>query len=144
MNADVINIADAMVVVLNGATLSQTFSAERVWLIVQELPTLAGLKVTVIPAMVAIRAFDLKPRRAFDWSIAIAVQKRLASSAKEYVDPMILLVQEIIDLFVPGAYFANKTANVQSLEAMPLYNPDKLDTQGLFESLITVTFHLSR
>lgn len=143
MAADAINIADAMVVVLNGATLSQSFTAERRWLVVLELPTVAGLKVTVIPAMVAIKAFDLR-RRAFDWSIAIAVQKRVSSPDPADVDPLVLLVQEIIDLFQPGAYFADKKANVQSIEATPLYSPDKLDTQGLFESLITVTFHLSR
>lgn len=144
MPADAIAISDAVVAALNGATLSQSFTASRGYVIVLELPMLAGLKVTVIPAMVAVAAFDLSPRRSFDWSIGIAVQKRLPSPAVEFVDPLMTLSQEIVDLFRPGAYLGDKATKVHGVEVMPACDPNKLDTQGLFESIITLTVRVTR
>jgi hypothetical protein len=142
--SDAVAIADAIVGLLNGASLSPAFTAARGYVLVGDLSTAAGLRVTVIPATLAVEAIDLKPRRAFDWEIAIAVQQRLPSARPENVDPLMLLVQRIIDLFVPGEYIADHLARLMGLTCVPVFDPERLDTQGMFTSIVTVVARVTR
>ena len=136
--AVVIDIADAVAARLNGATLSQVFTAERTYLSILDLNTLDGLQVFVSPAMLTVSRFDLGSRQAFLPQIQIGIRKRVSLDPAD-VDPLIILTQEIIELFrpvlLPGTF-----ARLQSIENTPAYDPMALDEKHVFLTTILLTF----
>lgn len=132
----IVDIADAVVTTLNGASLSQAFTAERGYLVPRDLTDLDGLKVTVIPVSLLQFARDLGPRQTFDWGVGIIVQQRVALAG---VDALMILVQEIISLFATQT-LGNLRSRAIGVENQPIYDPAMLDTHGLFQSQIIVTF----
>jgi hypothetical protein len=109
MPATVIAIADAVVSTLNAAAeanaLSLYFVAERAYVPVYDsAKDFVDLKVTVVPhgltfAALARRSDD------FDYVVDVAVQKRIEAGAKTAAeiavaaDPLMVLVEEMLDLF---------------------------------------------
>ena len=87
-------IADALKASLNGASFSQPFTAERVWLVKFTLVQLAELKVSVVPGQVTWQPMDRR-RDDVRHAIDIAVQKRVDPSNNAQVDPLAALVQQI-------------------------------------------------
>jgi len=90
-------IADAVTDELNAATLSQAFSVERLYQPLFELADMNTLHVTVVPRGVNILPLG-RDRNAFDYMIDVAVQKKIQEDPAD-VDPLMLLVEEIVDLF---------------------------------------------
>jgi len=139
--AVLIDIPDAVVAVLNGATLSQIFTAERTYLSILDLNTLDGLQVFVSPSMLTISRFDLAPRQAFLPQVQIGIRQRV-SLAPADVDPLIILTQEIIELFRPVLLLGTR-AKLQSIENTPAYDPMALDEKHVFLTTILLTFQVT-
>ena len=139
--AIIIDIADAVVARLNGASLSQVFVAERTYLSILNLETLNGLQVFVSPAMLTVSRFDLATRQAFLPQIQIGIRQRV-TLATEDVDPLVVLTQEIIELFrpvlLPGTF-----AKCQGIENTPIYDPMFLDEKHVFLTTILLTYQVT-
>jgi hypothetical protein len=140
-SAVVIDICDAVVVVLNGATLSQPLTAERTYLSILDLDTLDGLQVFVSPAMLTVSRFDLAPRQAFNPQIQIGMRKRVTLATAD-IDPLIILTQEIIQLFRP-VWLPGTAARVQTIENTPVFDAMALDEKHVFITTILLTFQLT-
>lgn len=153
MAAVVIEIADAVVAELNGATLSMPFTAERRYVPRfklrknqpgegADLPDLETLRVSVVPrglsaATLARRSHD------FDYLVDVAVQKRLEDDEPATVDPYMRLPEEIIDLF-RGGTLSGLDAKCVAVANEPIYAPEHLNDSNVFTSVVTLTFRKVR
>lgn len=145
MSASVVDIADAVTGVLNGASLSQSFVAERVWVLSEDLQDMEPASVFVIPTAFERTAWDLNRRTARIWDIAVWVQKRftVAPSISE-VDPYMTLLEEIADLFHPKMLLGSGGAQCIGVTSEPPYDATLLDTHRLFRTALVFKFRLTR
>jgi hypothetical protein len=154
MPATVIAIADAVVSTLNAAaeanSLSLYFVAERAYVPVYDSARdFVDLKVTVVPhgltfAALARRSDD------FDYVVDVAVQKRIEAGAKTAAeiavaaDPLMVLVEEMLDLFRGKRMDAHPDALCVEGKNEPIYLPPHLDENRVFTSVLSLTFREAR
>ena len=148
MNAVTIQIADAVTAVLNGATLSQSFTAVRHYLPEFDLKEMDVLHVSVVPAELDEEIADRSRDRA-EYKIHIAVQKRVAKQEPPgldtaAIDGLMRLVEEIDDLFRHKPLAGYESAHWVKTENKPIYDPKHLKERGQFTSLLALTYRVAR
>lgn len=143
LDAELVAVADAVVEALNDATLSQDLAAERAYVPVHTLKELAaGLKVTVVPA--ALTASPLSRRDDdFDYLVDVGIQRKLDGVGPDDVDPLMLLAQEIVDLF-RNKPLGETGARCMRVANAPVFDPASLDERRVFVSVISLTFRKAR
>lgn len=142
MSAVVVEIAESVTAVLNAATLSQAFTAERAYVPVHELPDLVDLAVTVVPTSIGVTPLT-RHSDDHEYTVDIGVQKRCTPDTTE-ADPLMLLVQEIIDLFRGKTLTGYTAAKCLRVANDPIYVPVFLDEERVFTSVVTLTFRVAR
>lgn len=150
MDAFTIEIADAVVAALNGATLSLPFVAERSYVPVHSLAALSELTVSVVPAALTATVFDRSRRRETQAVIDVGIQKRIGdgpmsnAEVNAACDPLMAFAQEVADLFnatdVPGLPEASSIG----MENLPIFDPKHLDEMRVFTSVVRLTFNIYR
>jgi hypothetical protein len=135
--AQIIELADAIVSELNGHTFSQAFTAQRGYLPTFELQELDRLKVTVVPKEDEGR-LDSRSSSAHDYAIDIGIQKKPKTIDNKYLDPLMYLAQEIADFFLFGKRPA--AATLVAPQVRILYLQEHLLTLRQFTSVVTLTF----
>ena len=136
MAATVIEIADAVVAKLNTASLSQPVTAVRFYQPLFELPEMDKLHVSVVPrGIVLTQASRVSVSR--DIQIDVAVQKRFSQGDAAELDPLLLLVEEILNLFLLKVM--GQTVCVKA-ENNPVYAPEHMSELRQFTSVVTLTF----
>lgn len=135
--ADIINIADAIVTALNGEAFSQPFTAVRGYLPTFDLQELNQLKVTVVPKEDDGK-LDTRDASTHDYAIDIGVQKKPPTIDNPDLDPLMRLTQEIADYFLFGKQAAGATLIAPTVRI--LYLQDHLQKMRQFTSVITLTF----
>lgn len=148
MDSTIIQIADAVVAVLNGATLSQPFTAVRHYLPEFDLKEMADLHVSVVAAELDEEMADRSRDRA-EYKIHVAVQKRVAKQDPPgldtaAIDGLMRLVEEIDDLFRHKPLMGYEKAHWTKTENKPIYDPKHLKEHGQFTSLLAFTFRVAR
>lgn len=157
MAARVVEIADAVADALNGASLSQSFDAERAYLPVlckqdeEGDDELAGLVVTVVARELSLAMLD-RSRDDYDYQIDVGIQKRLGSGTMtdaEVVtacDPLMGFVEEVADLFrgrrLTIAY--DEGPLCVAVANAPIYDPESLEKHRVFLSVVRLTFREAR
>lgn len=136
-NADIIDLADAIVTGLNATVFSQTFTATRGYLPTFDLPDLDELTVTVVPKEDEAK-LDTRNQSTHEYSIDIGIQKKPATIANESLDPLMLLTQEIADCFLFNQQPAGATLLSPTIRI--LYLPEHLHKLRQFTAVITLTF----
>lgn len=142
MSAVVLDIADAVTSALNAATLSQTFTAERAYVPIFELPDLADLRVTVVPVELTFAALT-RHSDDFDYAIDIGITRRCEPTAAS-ADPLMVLVQEILDLFRGKRLTGYTDAKCVTGGNKPIYDPTFMDSDRVFMSVVNLTFRKAR
>jgi hypothetical protein len=142
MSASIVAIADAVTAELNGNTFTQTFTAQRLYLPVFDLQSMAELKVTVVPKGITSSSLD-RSRDNFDYQIDVAVQKKVNSQI-EVIDSLMRLVEEIGDYFRSNPLSSYPGARCTNVENTPVYAQDHLQELRQFTSVLTLTFRLWR
>ena len=142
MSAVIVEIAEAVTATLNAATLSQTFVAERAYVPVHELPDLVDLAVTVVPTSIGVTPLT-RHSDDHEYAIDIGVQKRCTPDPTE-ADPLMLLVEEIVDLFRGKALTGYTAAKCVRVANEPIYFPAHMDNERVFTSVVTLTFRVAR
>lgn len=142
-DAVLVQIADAVVAELNAASLSQTFTAERAYVPVHELTAAAGLKVTVVPEGYSVSPVDLA-RHAFDCHVEVTVQQRADPPTNGAVDPLLLLAQEVIDLFLGRRLESFPAARCIGVTRQPAYDRNDLETLRTFAAVVPLVFRVTR
>jgi hypothetical protein len=149
MPAVIVDIADAVVATLNAATLSQAFTAERLYVPIYEMND-SDLKVTVVPSALSSTLLNRGTRSLADYVIDVGIQKRLAvgkltrAQIRSAVDPMLLLAQEIGDLFLGLPLATYLSAECVSIEQRVPYDPGLIDEKKAFMTVLSLTFRKPR
>jgi hypothetical protein len=141
-------IADAVVAVLNAASLSQPVTAVRYYLPEFDLKEMVDLHVSVVPAELEEEIADRTRDRA-EYKIHVAVQKRVTKQDPpgldtEAIDSLMTLVEEIDDLFRHKPMAGYEQAHWTKTENKPIYDPKHLKEHGQFTSLLVFTFRVTR
>ncbi len=150
MSAAIVDIADAVVTALNGASLSQSFTAERAYVPVHELRDLFDLRVSVVMSGVTGTLMDRAGRNDYANVVDIGVQKAIGSGPmtvaeiKAASDPIMQLVQEIADLFLGTPLSGYPSARCMAAEYRPIYAPMHLDEMRVFTAVLGLTFRQVR
>lgn len=149
MPAVVLEVADAVTAALNAATLSQSFTAERLYVPVygkqdEDADEFAELQISVVPDSIRSLSTSLS-RKAddFEYVIDVGIQQRVDGTTA-VLDALMLLAQEIMDLF-RGKQIPNYPAALCTNAAnSPIYAPTHLAEQKVFTSVVSLTFKVAR
>lgn len=139
--AVIAEIADALVVALNGHTFGQPFIARRCYVPVFDLKEMKDLHVTVVPRGIEMATAG-RSLLQNDVQIDVAVQRKLQTSEATEIDLLMGLVQEIADYIQKASRIGN-AAWVRT-ENKPIYSPEHLEQLRQFTSVLTVTYRILR
>ena len=137
-----VDIADAVVTELNGASLSMPFTAARAYLPQFDLVEMVDLHVTVVPRTTT-RVFVTREKTQREYVIHVGVQQKLQSLALAEPDGLMDLVEEIADLF-HGNTLTDPECVCMSAETAPTYVPEHMDEMRQFTGVVALTFRLWR
>lgn len=145
----IIDIANAVVGLVNSGTYVQPVAAKRLYQPVLELPETETLTVSVVP-----KAQTVNPgTRTDDFvevAVDVAVQKKLTFDASDQtaLDGLMTLVEQIIDRLrhehLEIGTTTPKRALFVSIANEPVFAPDHLEQLRQFTSLITVRYQVRR
>ncbi|MCP4594507.1 MAG: hypothetical protein GY842_27565 [bacterium] len=138
-----ISVADAVVASLNDGSFSQSFTAERKYVPVFELPDMETLRVTVVPKSVSISA-AARDSDFFDSAVDVGVQKKVNPDELTEIDALMNLVEEIIDHLRGKRLDALPEAAWRAIAHEPVFAPEHLDQVRQFTSVLTVTYRVRR
>jgi hypothetical protein len=149
-SAAILNIADAVVAILNDAALnsqfSQFFIAERFYVPVHKLPELTTLQVTVVPMTIGGELLSRGGQYLETHTISIGVQQQIGQGAmtndeiKAACDPLVFLCQEIISLFAAKPLTGYSRAMCTWHDWKPVFSPEHLDERRVFTGVVTLTY----
>ena len=137
-----VQIADAVKDELNGQAFSLPFEAERMYRPLFELPEMKELHVTVVPAGIEMQASG-RSLVQHDYAIDVAVQKKFTKDGPTELDPLMGLVEEIIDFFRMRRPAGQDAVCVRAANE-PVYSQDHMEQFRQFTSVITLTFRALR
>lgn len=142
-DSTLIALADAIVAKLQDGTFSLPFEVQRGYRPVVELPTLAAVKVTVIPKSLAISAAT-RADGFTDCAIDIGVQRKVDVDDPAALDELMKLVEELGDHLRARPLGGFAAAAWRSLENEPVFAPEHLEQHRQFTSVLTVTYRVRR
>lgn len=143
MVSTVVQVADAVVVSLNGATFSQPVAAERKYLPAVDLAELAALHVTVVPRAVAITTAT-RDSSYFDCTIDVGIQQKVNPDQIAELDALVNLAEEIVDHLRMRALDSLPGAAWLSITHEPVFAPEHLDQERALTSVVSVTYRVRR
>jgi hypothetical protein len=149
MSATMTDIAEAVLTALNMSTLSQSFTATRSYVPVRQLEELSTLRVTVVASSLEMVILDRSGRGQFDYVVDIGVQKNIGcgpmteAQVVAACDPLMLLVEEIVDLFRFEA-LGSTLATCTEARNNPIFVPSHIDEKRVFTSVVSLTFQSHR
>ncbi|MCG3179658.1 MAG: hypothetical protein BIFFINMI_01999 [Phycisphaerae bacterium] len=145
-----VQIADAVVAELNApssplvpAEGDPLATAARAYAPVFDLGEMADLHVTVVPKAASAERAD-RATRQFDYSVDVAVQKKLGDGGDTEVDGLMLLVERIADHFNGKRPVQYAGAVCLRADNEPVYSPDHLRELRQFTSVLTLVFRVVR
>jgi len=135
--AKLMDIADAVVEVLNGSGLTPEFTAERTLLPLYDLKSLKQLKVSVVPKGRKITQ-GTRIHSIDEIQIDIGVQKKISDDSE--LDGLLKLVEDICALFKAERLEGYPNTICIKKENEPIYDPGHLRQFRQFTSVVTLTF----
>jgi len=141
--AVIAEIAGAVVAELNAGTFSQPFEATRCYLPRFDLAEMKDLHVTVVPKGLTILP-GTRVHNQHDYTIDVAVQKKLSAVDNTEIDTLMELVDEIAQHFRGRRLATTPSAVWVRTENEPTYAPEHLQELRQFTSVLTFTFRMMR
>ena len=139
----VLQIADSVTAQLNVASLSKSFTAERLYVPNFELEDMKELRVSVVPRDVELGPLDREQNRVHA-RIDVAVQKKFSTGNNSEIDPLVAFVEEVADLFRLKRLDSFHAARCVKVEHSVLYSTEHWEQLRQFTSLLTLTFELAK
>lgn len=136
----VITLADAVVAEINASPLG--LAAVRHYRPQFDLAELKTLRCSVVPRGIVISALNRKANQN-DLNVDVAVQKKLVTADNDEIDPLMLKVQELIDLLRMKRLTTLPSAAWIKAQNNPIYALEHMDQQRVFTSLISLTYRMS-
>lgn len=141
--AEILDIADAVVTALNAdefqETLTEEFTAERLFLPDFKLEDMGTLHVTVVPKSIT-EEISSRSSADYHYQIDIGVQKRFSSIGKTEIDPLVDLVEQIAALFKLATLAGYPDVAWIKTEHSTLYSPEHMAQMRQFTSIMTLTY----
>lgn len=144
MAAICVQIADAVKSLIQTATLSLDFVIERAWVETRHRDVMRETDpvfVIVVPRTLNVYAFDLKPRTALEWEIAVWIDRVVKTDVAD-CDPVALFMEEVVtllaaqrDLEIPSG-----RARCIRIEPHPAYDSVQLLDVRVFRSVFLATY----
>ena len=136
-------VADAVRDELAAGTFSIPFKAIRAFRHDQTLPEGKELRVSVVPNAVKVAPLS-RGICHYDMEIYVAVTKKIDRATPEAIDPLLGLVEEIIDFFRLRRLANCPEAMWLGTENEPMVSTEHLETMKNFTSLVTLNFRVCR
>ena len=136
-------VADAVRDELESGTFSVPFKAIRAFRHDQTLPEGKELRVSVVPNAVKV----VPAARGvchYDMEIYVAVSRKVDRATPEAIDPLLGLVEEIVDFFRLRRLAKCPEAMWLSTENKPMVSTEHLEHMKTFTSLVTLTMRCTR
>jgi len=147
MSAKIIQIAEAVVALLNAGEFEVEFEAARRYLVDFKLrDELDELRVSVV-ARDDEETGASRANSQHDYGIDIGVQKKVDPASLETLDALVALVEAIHDhLAAPGTrHLASPVdAVLVAIKTEPIYAPDHLGERRVFTSIVRCTYRALR
>ena len=148
MSAIIVDICNAVVTKLEGATFNQEFTVSRGWLELvqrQKMHDTDPISVLVVPGMLGVYAFDLTPRVAFDWEVGLWIDKSIEANVAT-IDPVAEFVEQVTQLFAANRILnaGSRKAKCIQIEADPVYDEKQLSELRIFRALIKITYRVTQ
>jgi len=133
----VVEIADAVAVKINNASLVPGLVAERIFLPVFELKDMKTLKVSVVPKARRITQ-EARSHETDEVEIDVGIQKKISDDSE--LEILLRLVENITALFKAERLEGYPNALCVKKENQPVYDPEHLRQFNQFTSVVTLTF----
>src|SRR5688500_7611474 len=135
------DIAEAVKDALNDATLSQQFTAERVYIPVFKTEEMGDELKLFVLGLAQKAAIAEGYRGAHDWNyeVRIAVYKRVDREDTQALDAMSSFVEEVIDLMRTTKKRVTDQASWVGVANEPVWDPAQLEQHGVYVSVIRLT-----
>jgi hypothetical protein len=143
-----VQIAEAVLALIEGATFNQPVFAERQWVETQQRENMKETDIAhviVVPKNLNVTAFDLKPRNAFVWDIGVWTDKAVQTT-NEACDPVAELVEEIVNLLVFNRNLLIEAgqATLIGITPDPAYDSVQLLDIRVFRSVFLATYRITQ
>ncbi len=142
MSAIVVEIAEAVADALNGASLSLPFTVERACVPVYE-ETDSDLRVYVTPKPAVVVRPLARGSAMYQYTVWVSIHKRCGRDNAE-TDPLMMLSQEISDLFVMKPLTGCPEAKNVPIEDHVPFIASVLDDKGVFVAVLPFTYEVAR
>ncbi|KAA0219806.1 MAG: hypothetical protein KJ057_09805 [Phycisphaerae bacterium] len=145
----ILDIANAVVALINGGAYVQPVAAKRLYQPVIELPEAEALTVSVVPKAQAVNP-GTRTDDFIEVAVDVAVQKKVTFDASDQaaLDELMALVEQIIDRLrhkhLEIGTATPKRALFVSIANEPVFAPDHLEQLRQFTSVITVRYQVRR
>jgi len=141
--AEILSIADAVVTALNAdefqETLTEEFTAERLFLPNFKLEDMDALHVSVVPKSMTEEAAS-RNDVDYQYQIDIGVQKRFTKLESSEIDPLVDLVEQIAALFKLASLPTYTDVTWIKTDHPALYAPEHMEQLRQFTSVLTLTY----
>lgn len=149
-DAVVVQIAKQVVTTLSAASLSQSLTVSRAYRPVRNLEDMPeGTWYATVMAPRVDVASATRGRDQHDYTTEIAVQTKLGSEAASDLDPAMLLMEEVVDLFrgttcgTTGAKCLSGGAD-SGADVIALYLPEHVQQKRAFTGVVRLQWRLWR
>jgi hypothetical protein len=142
MSAAILDLADAVTARINALPelLGQP-AVRRFYLPTWTIEELTELRIAVIPTTQTISPLD-RHRDAFEYAVQVAITQHVTDL--DAIDALMLLVEEIIEAFRPGILEDYHGLRCVLVQNAPLYDPELLESEHVFNALLTLTYRAGR
>ncbi len=130
-------VADAVAAELIAGDFAPAFKTIRAFRHDQTLPEGKELRVSVIPKGITVTPAS-RAACAYTVEVYIAVMKKVADAKPETIDPLLALVEDIVDFFRLRRLAGFPEAAWVSTEISPMVSTEHLENLKQFTSLITL------
>lgn len=137
-----VEVADALVDALNGATFSESFTATRSYRPEHKLADLATLTVTVVPRSTVERRIN-RAKVELDAVVDVGIQQRCGMDSGS-LDTVSALKREVMDWLNANPTLASIPATLIEIANDPNVAAEHLEGFRLFTSIITATYRTAR
>lgn len=136
-------IAEAVRTELSAGQFSLPFKAVRAYRHDQTLPEGKELRVSVIPNSISMTPMA-RAVCAYNIEVYVAVMKRVADAKPETIDPLLSLVEEIIDFFRLRRLEKYPAAAWTTTQVKPMISSEHLETLKQFTSLVSIGYKVAK
>ena len=143
MPSELITVADAVVVALNGAVFSLPFTAKRHYQPLFDLAEMKELHVSVVPKGIEVSQSG-RNTGSFDYKVDIAVQKKFVTDDTSELDPLMVLSEEIAEAFRGKRLAGYPNAAWVKTEHVSVFAFEHMQELRQFTSVMTLTFRVTR